>query len=165
MYKGVSYKCLAQSLAPLYTGNAGNKEEARLIVLTEQSTKVFLDILPRVIVMRNHFNLEGGAVSRLTAEFEEKVAFRAVPLDSPAKNKSLAFSTYSVLWVHVCVFTHSHDGTDWHPSRQFQPGDRGLTGGERCAVGEDRGIWAGKADWRTQQPLLCPLFGETRSPL
>lgn len=37
--------------------------------------------------------------------------------------------------------THScHIGTNWHPGRQFQPSDQGLTGRKRC---EGRGTLAG----------------------
>lgn len=41
-----------------------------MAMLTVQSIKVLLDILSHVIVMKNHFNLVGGIVSRLKAELE-----------------------------------------------------------------------------------------------
>lgn len=28
----------------------------------------------------------------------------------------------------MCMFTHSHISTNWHPDRQVEPGDQGLTG-------------------------------------
>lgn len=39
---------------------------------------------------------------------------------------------------HFC-----HIGTNWHPGRQFQPRDQGLTGRKCCAFGEGRGTLAG----------------------
>ena len=63
-------KCLAPHLAPLYTNSAGNKEETSMTMWTVQSIKVLLDILSHVIVMKNHFNLVGGVVSKLKAELE-----------------------------------------------------------------------------------------------
>ena len=111
-----------------------------MTMLTVQSIKVLLDILSHVIVMKNHFNLVGGVVSKLKAELEQKVGFSAVQIDLPPKNRSLAFCLFGA--VGPCAHVHPHHiGTIWHPGRQFQPGDQRLTGGGRCAFGEGRGTW------------------------
>lgn len=51
--------------SPHCDGNAGNSEMAMMTMLTVHSIKVLLDILFHAFVMRNHFNLEGGILSRL----------------------------------------------------------------------------------------------------
>lgn len=111
-----------------------------MAMLTVQSIKVLLDILSHVIVMKNHFSLVGGIVSRLKAELEQKVGFSAVQIDLPAKTNHWLF--LPVYAVGPCAHVHPrHIGTNWHPGRQFQPGDQRLTGRERCAFGEGRGTW------------------------
>lgn len=50
---------------PHYDGNSGNSEMAMMTMLAVHLIKVLLDILPHAYVVRNHFNLEGGILSRL----------------------------------------------------------------------------------------------------
>lgn len=41
------------------------------------------------------------------------------------------------------IFSRSHVGANWHPGRQFQPRDQGLTRKECCAFGEGRNTLVG----------------------